>query len=113
MFSLHKKILTRSYFLGLLDFPLCPLGFGLGVFYTCQGLHKLGLLGFKLMLHGLELFAELLELLLYLAHSGFLLFALLAFQGRLVFGLGQRFLERRHFGGGLCYQITTLRRQHI
>ena len=110
MFALHKKSFTRCYLFGLLDLLLCPLGFGLGVFYTCKGLRKLGLFCFKLILHGLELFAELLELFLYLTHSGFLLFVLLAFQGRFVFGLGQRLLERCHFGGGLCYQITTLRR---
>ena len=62
------------------------------------------------MLHGLELLAEVPELLLYLAHSGTLLFALLAFQGRLVFGLGQRFLQGHHFGGGPCYTVTTLSR---
>ena len=60
------------------------------------------------MLQGLELLAELLELLLYLAHSSILLFALLALQGRLVFGLGQCFLQRRHFGGGPYYNVTTL-----
>ena len=108
MFALHKKFLTRHYLLGLLDLLLCPLGSGLGVFYICKGLRKLDLFCFKLMLHGLELLAELLELFLYLAHSGLLFFALLEFQGRLVFGLGQRLLERRHFGGGLCCQITTL-----
>ena len=110
MFALHKKFLTRRYFLGLLDLLLSPLGFGLGVFYICEGLRKLSLFCFKLMLHGLELLAELLELFLYLAHSGLLLFALLEFQGRFVFGLGQRLLERRYFGGGLCYHITTFRR---
>ena len=107
MFASHKEFLTRRYLFGLLDFLLFPLGFGLGVFYTCKGLRKLGLFCFKLMLHGLEPLAELLEIFLYFAHSGFLLFALLALQGRFVFGLGQSLLERRHFGGGLCYQITT------
>ena len=110
MFALHKKFLTRRYLFGLLDLLLCPLGFGLGVFYICKGLRKLGLLCFKLPLRRLELLAELLELFLYLAHSGLFLFALLEFQGRFVFGLGQRLLERRHFGGGLCYQITMFRR---
>ena len=81
MFALHKKILTRRYLFGLLDLLLCPLGFGLGVFYICKGLRKLGLFCFKLPLRRLELLAELLELFLYLAHSGLLLFALLEFQG--------------------------------
>ena len=76
MVALHKEFLTRRYLFGLLDFLLCPLSFGLGIFYTCKGLRKLGLFCFKLMLHGLELLAELLELFLYFAHSGFLLFAL-------------------------------------
>ena len=109
MFALHKNFLTHRYFLGLLDLLLSPLGFGLGVFCICKGLRKLGLLCFKLPLRRLELLAELLELFLYLAHSGLLLFELLEFQGRFVFGLGQRLLERRHFGGGLCYHITTSR----
>ena len=110
MLALHKECLTRRYLFGCLDFLLGLFGFGLGVFCICKGLRKLGLFCFKVMLHGLELLAEVPELLLYLAHSSILLFVLLAFQGRLVVGLGQRFLERRHFGGGLCYQITMLRR---
>ena len=109
MFALHKEFLTRRYLFGLLDLLVCPLGFGLGVLYICKGLRKLSLIFFKLLLHGLELLAELLELFLYFAHPGFLLFALLALHGRLEFGLGQRFLERRHFAGGLCYQIMMLR----
>ena len=110
MFALHKEFLTCRYLFGLLDLLLCPIGFGLGVFYICKGLRKLNLFCFQLMLRRLELLAELLELLLYLAHSGLLLFALLEFQGRFVFGLGQRLFERRHFGGGLWYHITTSRR---
>ena len=109
MFAMHKKFLTCRYLFGLLDLLLCPLGFSLGVFYICKGLRKLGLFCFKLMLRRLELLAELLELFLYLAHSGLLLFALLEFQGRFVFGLGQCLLERRHFGGSLCYHITMSR----
>ena len=108
MFALHKEFLTRRYLFGLLDFLLCLLGFGLGVFYTSKGLRKLDLFHLKLMLHRLKLFAELLELLLYLAPSSTLLFALLAFQGRLIFGLGQCFLQIRHFGGGPYYKVTTL-----
>ena len=110
MFALHKECLTRRYLLGRLDFFLCLLGFGLGVFHTCKGLRKPGLFHIKIMLHGLELLAKFLELLLYLAHSSILLFALLAVQGRLVFGLRQRYLQGRHFGGGPCYTVTTLRR---
>ena len=99
---MHKEFLTSRYLFGLLDFLLCLLGFGLGIFYTCKGLCKLGLFRLKLMLHGLEPFAELLDLLLYLAHSGILLLELYAFQRHLVFGLGQCFLQRGHFGGGPC-----------
>ena len=110
MFALHKEFLTRRYLFGLLDLLLCPIGFGLRVFYICKGLRKLGLFFFKLMIHGLELLADLLELFLYFAHSGFLLFALLALQGRFVFGLGQHLLEGRHFSGGLRYHITMFRR---
>ena len=108
MFALHKEFLTRRYLFGLLDFLLCLLGFGLGVFHTHKGLRKLGLFHLQIMLHGLVLLAEVPELLLYLAHSSTLLFALLAFQGRFVFGLGHRFLQGRHFGGGPCYTVTTL-----
>ena len=89
---------------------MSPLGFGLGVFCICKGLCKLGLFCFKLPLRRLELLAELLELFLYLAHSGLLLFALLDFQGRFVFGLGQCLLERRHFGGG---PVTISRRSNF
>ena len=62
MFALHKKFLTRRYFLGLLDLLLSPLDFGLGVFCICKGLRKLGLFCFKLPLRRLELLAKLLEL---------------------------------------------------
>ena len=103
MFALHKECLTRRYLLGRLDFLLCLVGFGLGVSHTRKGLRKPGLFHLKIMLHGLELLAELLELLLYLAHSSILLFCL-------VFGLGQRFLQGRHFGSGPCYTVTTLLR---
>ena len=109
MLALHKEFLTRRYLLGRLDFLLCLFGFGLGVFHTRKGLHKLSLFHLKIMLQGLELLVELLELLLYLAHSSILLFALLAFRGRLVFDLGQRFIQGRHFGGGPCHTVMTLR----
>ena len=36
------------------------------------------------------------------------LFVLLTFRGRLVFGLGQRLLQGRQFGGGPCYTVMTL-----
>ena len=108
MLALHKEYLTRRYLLGHLDFLLYLFGFGLGVFHTRKGLRKLSLFHLKIMLQGLELLAELLELFLYLAHSSILLFALLALQGRLVFGLGQRFLQRRHFLGGPYYKVTML-----
>ena len=88
MLALHKEFLTRLYLLGRLDFLLCLLSFVLGVFHTHKGLRKLGLFHLKIMLQGLELFAEILELLLYLAHSSILLPTLLALQSRLVLGLG-------------------------
>ena len=108
MLALHKECLTRRYLLGHLDFLLGLFGLGLGVFHTRKGLRMLRLLRLEVTLQGLELLAELLELLLYLAHSSILLFALLALQGRLVFCLGQRFLQRWHFGGGSYYKVTTL-----
>ena len=107
MFALHKDFLIRWYPFGLLDFLLCLLSFGLGTFHTHQGLRKLGHFRLQIMLHGLVLLAKVLGLLLYLAHSSTLLFVLLAFQGRLVFGLGQQFLQGRHFGGGPCYTVTA------
>ena len=88
MFALHKELLTRCYLFGLLNFLLCLLGFGLGIFHIHKGLRKLDLFHLQIMLHGLELLAEVPELLLYLTHSSTLLFALLTFRGCLVFGLG-------------------------
>ena len=79
MLALHKECLTRRYLLGRLDFLLGLLGFGLGVFHAQKGLRKLILFRLEVTLQGLELLAELLELLLYLAHSSILLLALLAF----------------------------------
>ena len=79
---------------------MCHLGFGLGIFYTSKGLRKLGLFHLKLMIHGLELLVELLELLLDLIYPSLLLLALGALLGRLIFGLGQRFLKGCHFGRG-------------
>ena len=108
MFALHKEFLTCRYLFGLLDFLLYLLGFGLGVLHTHKGLRKLGLFHLQIMLHGLALLAEVPELLLYLAHSSTLLFVLLAFQGRLVLCLGQRFLQGRHFGGGPYFKVTML-----
>ena len=88
MLALHNECLTHRYLLGRLDFLLCLFGFGLGVFHTRKGLRKLSLFHLKIMLQGLELLAELLELLLYLAHPSILLFTLNALRGLLVFGLG-------------------------
>ena len=68
MLALHNECLTRRYLLGHLDFLESLLGFGLGVFRTLKGLGKLRLLRLEVMLQGLELLAELLELLLYLSH---------------------------------------------
>ena len=107
MLALHKECLTHRYLLGRLDFLLGLFGFGLGVFHTRKGLRKLRLLRLVVTLQGLELLAELLELLLYLAHPSILLFALNALHGRLVVGLGQRFLQGRHFGRGPYCKIMT------
>ena len=52
-------------------FLLGLFGFGLGVFHAQKGLRKFRLLRLEVTLQGLELLAELLELLLYLAHPAF------------------------------------------
>ena len=88
MLALHNECLTRCYLLSRLDFLLSLLGFGLGVFHAQKGLRKLRLLRLEVTLQGLELIAELLELLLYLTHRSILLLTLNALHGRLVFGLG-------------------------
>ena len=88
MLALHNECLTRFYLLGRLDFLLGLLGFGPGIFCALKGLRKLGLFRLEVTLQGLELLAELLELLLYLAHPSILLFTLNALRSRLVFGLG-------------------------
>ena len=100
MLALHNECLTRRYLLGRLNFLLGLLGFGLGVFRAQKGLCKLRLFLLEVTLQGLELLAGLLELLLYLAHPSILLFTLGALCGRPSFGLGQRFLQGRHFGLG-------------
>ena len=100
MLALHNECLTQRYLLGRLDFLLGLLGFCLGVFHDLEGLCKLRLLRLEVMLQGLEFLAELLELLLYLAHPSILLFTLGALYGRVGFGLGQHFLQGRHFGRG-------------
>ena len=98
MLALHNECLTRRYLLGRLNFLEGLLGFGLGVSRALEGLRKIGLLRLEVMLQGLEHFAELLELLLYLSHPSILLFTLGALCVRLGFGFGQRFLQGRHFG---------------
>ena len=100
MLALHNKSLTHSYLLGRRNFLEGLLGFGLGMCRALEGLRKLRLLHLEVMLQGLELLAELLELLLHLPHLSILLFMLGALRGRLGFGLGQRFLQGRHFGRG-------------
>ena len=76
MLALHKECLTHRCLLGRLDFLLGFFGFGLGTFHAYKGLRKFRLLRLVVTLQGLELPAELLELLLYLAHPSILLFAL-------------------------------------
>ena len=100
MLALHKECLTRRYRLDRLDFLEGLLGFGLGIFRALEGFDKLGRLRLEVMLQGLELLAELLELLMYLANPSILLFTLGALCGRLGFGLRQLFLQGRHFGRG-------------
>ena len=100
MLALHKECLTLRYLFCRLDFLEGLLGFGLGIFRALKGFGKLRRLLLEVMLQGLELLAELLELLLYLSHPSILLLALGALRIRLGFGRGQRFLQSRHFGRG-------------
>ena len=100
MLALHNECLTHRYLLGRLDFLLGLLGFGPGIFHALKGLRKLRLFRLKVTLQGLELLAELLELLLYLPHPSILLFTLGTLRGRLGFGLGQCSLQGGHFGRG-------------
>ena len=53
-----------------------------------MGLRKLRLLRLGVTLQGLEFFAEVLELLLYLINPSLLFLTLGALLGRIVFGLG-------------------------
>ena len=85
MLALHKEFLTLRYLLGCLDFLEGLLGFGLGICRSLKGFGKLGRLRLEVMLQGLELPAELLELLLYLSHPIILLLALGALRIRLGF----------------------------
>ena len=98
MLALHNECLTRRYLLGRLDFLEGLLGFGLGIFCALEGFGKLGRLRLEVMLQGLELLAELLELLLYLPHPSILFLMLGALRGCLGFSCGQRFLQGCHFG---------------
>ena len=88
MLALHNKCLTRSYLLNRLNFLEGLLGFSLGVLCAFEGLRKLGLSRLRVKLQGLVFFGESLELLLYLAYPGLLLFSLDALLGRFVFGPG-------------------------
>ena len=100
MLALHNECLTRRYLLDRLDFLEGLLGFGLGVCRALEGLGKLRLLHLEVTLQGLEFFTEVPELLLYLINPSLLFLTLRALLGRLVFGLGQHFLQGRHFGRG-------------
>ena len=71
------------------------MGFSLGAPCAFKRLCELGLSRLRVELQGLVFFGESLELLLHLAHSGFLLLPLDAFLGRFVFGLRQRLLDRK------------------
>ena len=68
------------------------MGFGFSVLRSLEGLSKLGLLSLRVTLQGLVFLDETLELLLHLRHPRLLLFSLGVLHGRIVFGLGQRFL---------------------
>ena len=100
MLALHNECLTRRYLLNRLNFLEGLLGFGLGILCVLEGLRKLGPLRLRVTLQGLVFLDEILELLMDLADSGLLLLALGALLGRLVFSLGQRLLQGRHFGHG-------------
>ena len=100
MLALHNKCPTCRNILGRLDLLEGLLGFGFVVLCTLEGLGKLGLLSLRVMLQGLVLLDEILELLLDLADPGLWLLARGVFLGRFVFGLGQRLLKGRHFGRG-------------
>ena len=110
MLSLHNECLTRRYLLHRHNFLEGFLGFGLGIFRALKGFGKLGCLRLEVMLQGLELLAELLEIFLYLPHPSILFLTLGALCGRLGFDFGQRFLQGRHFNGGPCHTVTTLQR---
>ena len=100
MLALHNECLTRRYLLGRLNFLECLLGLGLGTLHALEGLRKLGLLHLGVTLEGLEFFDEVQELLLYLINPSLLFLTLGTLLGRLIFGLGQHFLQGRHFGRG-------------
>ena len=100
MLALHNECLTRCYLLGRLNLLEGLLGFGLGVYCTLTGHHKLRLLRLGVTLQGLEFLDEILELLLDLINPSLLFFTLGALPGRFAFGLGQRLLKGRHFGRG-------------
>ena len=88
MLALHNECLTRCNLLGLLNILEGLLGFGLGVLRALEGLRKLRLLRLEVMLQGLELLAELLDLLLYLSYPSILFFTLGVLLGHIVFSLG-------------------------
>ena len=76
------------------------MGLGLSSFGTLKSRGKLGLSSLRVALQTLVFFHESVELLLHLRHPRLLLFSLGALHGRIVFGLGQRFLQGCHLGCG-------------
>ena len=70
MLALHNERLTRRYLLDRLNLLYGLLGFGLGILCVLEGLRKLGPLRLRVMLQGLVIFDEILELFLNLADSG-------------------------------------------
>ena len=85
---MHNKSLTCRDLLSRLDFLEDALGFGSSLMHALEGLRKLGLLRLGVTLQGLNFFAEVLELLLYLINPSLLFLPLDALLGRLVFSLG-------------------------
>ena len=98
MLALHIEFLTRCYLLRLIDLLEGLVGIGLGTPDAFKRLRELGFSRFRVQLQGLVLFGESVELLLHLAHSGFLFLPFNVFFGRFVFGLGQRLPQGCHFG---------------
>ena len=100
MLALHIECLTRFYLLHRVNLLKGLVGFGLGAPDAFKRLRELELSCLRVKLQGLVLFGESLELLLHLAHWGFLFLLLNTFFGHFVFGHGQRLPQGLHLGRG-------------